>query len=283
VAVASQISVAVENAHLHAALIEKTQFDQESQDAHEVQQALLPECPPLLPGYDFWDFYEPAHSVGGDYFDYLPVLYPDDPDGSAPRRWWLVVGDVVGKGMPAALLMARLSAEVRLFALTMSEPVRIVERLNRDFCLRAIGERFITFLLVLVDAELHRITVVSAGHNGPIIRRGDGTLETIGDNQAGPPLGVTEQAVYSTSSALLEPGDLVLLYTDGLVEAMDVTGQCFGGERLRRLLAAVPSGAANAGEALIRAIQHHAAGCAQSDDITLLCFERARSTFSPPS
>src|SRR5262249_12513484 len=169
VAVASQVSVAVENAQLHTTSIEQTQIEQEAVDANEVQLALLPERRPTLPGYDFWDYYEPARFVGGDYFDYLPVVYPDAQGNVSLRRWWLAVGDVAGKGMPAALLMARLSAEVRLFALTMSDPLKIVERLNRDFCLRTISERFITFVLAQIDAETHRLTVVSAGHTSPII------------------------------------------------------------------------------------------------------------------
>jgi serine phosphatase RsbU (regulator of sigma subunit) len=255
-------------------LIEQTQLEQESQDAHEVQLALLPDQRPELSGYEFWDYYEPARFVGGDYFDYLPLAHADQPGVGRPRRWLVAVADVAGKGMPAALLMARLSAEVRLFTLSMSEPARIVERLNRDLCHRGNGERFITFLLVLLDAETHRIHVVSAGHSGPIIRRGDDRLEIVGENQAGPPLGITEEAVYTTSSAALEPRDLVLLYTDGVIEAMDATGRCFGLEHLRQRFSTAPRGATKVGEELIRAVGKHASGCHQSDDITLLCFER---------
>jgi serine phosphatase RsbU (regulator of sigma subunit)/pSer/pThr/pTyr-binding forkhead associated (FHA) protein len=282
VAVASQVSVAVENARLHAALIEQTQIEQESQDAHEVQIALLPEQRPELPGYEFWDYYEPARYVGGDYFDYLPLAHADD-QAEAPRRWLLAVADVAGKGMPAALLMARLSAVVRLFTLTMSDPARIVERLNRDLCHRATGERFITFLLVLVDAESHRLCVVSAGHSGPIIRRGDDRLEIVGEGQAGPPLGINEGAVYSASGVSIEPGDLVLLSTDGLIEAMDASGRCFGIDRVQQTFQGAPRGATKVGEAILRAVRRHASGCPQSDDITLLCFERLAPTPTPTS
>ena len=102
VAVASQVSVAVENARLHSVLIEQTQIEQESQDAHEVQLALLPERRPELPGYEFWDYYEPARFVGGDYFDYLPLRHSDTQGSASPRRWLVALGDVAGKGMPGA-------------------------------------------------------------------------------------------------------------------------------------------------------------------------------------
>ncbi len=274
VAVASQVSVAVENAQLHAALIEQTQVEQESQDAHEVQIALLPEQRPKLPGYAFWDYYEPANYVGGDYFDYLPLAQSETPEGSVPRRWLLAIADVMGKGMPAALMMARLSAEVRLFALTISEPARIVERLNRDLCRRAIGGRFITLLLVLVDGENHRLSIVSAGHAGPIIRRMDDRIEIVGEGHSGPPLGIAEGAVFRATEVLLEPGDLVTLSTDGLTDAMNTSGKIFGTEHLREIIHQAPRGAARLGETILKAVKQFSEGCAQNDDITLLCIER---------
>ena len=176
--------------------------------------------------------------------------------------------------MAAALLMARLSAEVRLFTLSMEEPTRIVDRLNRDFCQRGIGERFITFLLVVIDPEAHRITVVNAGHAGPIIRRPDASLEILGEGQSGQPLGINLGSSYQTSTASLGPGDLVLLYTDGLIDALDASGMSFGIERLKQILRDRPGTAAEVGGEIIRAVGEHAAGCARSDDITLLIFSR---------
>jgi serine phosphatase RsbU (regulator of sigma subunit) len=107
-----------------------------------------------------------------------------------------------------------------------------------------------------------------------LIRRVDDRLEIVGEKQSGPPLGVDEGAVYVTAVAPLEPGDLVLLSTDGLTEAMDASGRCFGDERLRQVVLSAPRGATNVGEAVLRAVRQHAAGCPQSDDITVLCFER---------
>jgi sigma-B regulation protein RsbU (phosphoserine phosphatase) len=273
-AVASPVGVAVENARLHAALIHRTQIEQESQDAREVQMTLLPAQRPELPGYAFWDFYEPAHFVGGDYFDYIPLPPAESSPGTPALRWAVALGDVAGKGMPAALLMARLSAQVRLLTLTLLDPVRIVERLNHDLCHAGIGDRFITFLLVLVDGESHRITVVRAGHMGPMIRRSDGRIEIVGESSGSQPLGITANQVYLTTSTTIEPGDLVLLYTDGLIDALDASGIGFGLDRLKQVLGAALRPSVEAGEAIIRAVDRHAAGSPQSDDITLLCFGR---------
>jgi serine phosphatase RsbU (regulator of sigma subunit)/pSer/pThr/pTyr-binding forkhead associated (FHA) protein len=274
VAIASQASVAAENARLHAALVEKKALEQESQDAREMQLALLPQRRPDLPGYEFWDYYEPALFVGGDYFDYLPLAPTDPRAGSSPRRWLLGLGDVAGKGMPAALLMARLSAEVRSYSMIMSDPARIVERLNREFCHRGVGGRFVTLQLVLVDADAHRITVVSAGQAGPLIRRGDDRLEILGEAQAVPPLGVADASVFNSATTTLEPGDMVLLYTDGLTDALDATPCQFGFKRLEQAFRTVPRRARTAGEELIRAVREHSADCPQTDDITVICFQR---------
>lgn len=277
VAVASQVGVAMENARLHTALIERSIIAQESQDANEVQLALLPDKRPELAGYEFWDYYEPALFVGGDYFDYLPLVHPEPQGEAPPRRWLLAVADVAGKGMAAALLMARLSAEVRLFALTLSDPARIVERLNRDFCHRSIGERFITSLLVTIDAEAHRISVVTAGHAAPIVRHADMSLEVVGEGQTSQPLGIDQETSFSSSVAAIAPGDLVVLYTDGLLDALDASGKAFGIERLHQLLRSVPGGATEVGREVIRVVREHASGCRQSDDITFLCFSRSEA------
>ena len=113
-AVASQISVAVQNAQLHKALVKQREMEQELQFARQVMQSLLPERPAAVPGYDFWAYYEPARHVGGDYYGFIPISADANEDEAKSTRWAVAVGDVVGKGMPAALLTAKLSAEVRM-------------------------------------------------------------------------------------------------------------------------------------------------------------------------
>jgi serine phosphatase RsbU (regulator of sigma subunit)/pSer/pThr/pTyr-binding forkhead associated (FHA) protein len=274
VAVAGPVSVAIENARLHEIAIKLRDMEREAQDARAVQLALIPEKTPQVPGYQFWHYYEPARSVGGDYFDYRPLPRSGSPLDQPPERWAIAIGDVSGKGMPAALLMARLSSEVSLLVQTEPDPSRVVEVLNRNLCASRTEDHFITLLLVVLDGERHELTVLNAGHMGPMIRRSSRSIQVIGEEQAGPPLGIMEEHVCEAVTASLGIGDVVLLYTDGGNEALDKEGRLFGIERLKQTLATAPLDAGNVGQAILDAIHQHAGGRAQSDDITILCFGR---------
>ncbi len=267
-AVAVPIAVTVENYRLL-----KTKAEWAA--AGEIQRALLPRRPPQAVGYSSWEHYEPAQEVGGDYYDYIPLHRPDLGKLDPWTRWAVAVGDVVGKGMPAALLMSSLSSEVRHHVRTEPDPAVVVERLNRHFFDAEIVDRFITFLLVLVDAEAHRITVVNAGHLAPFIRRASGEIEVIGEEEAGPPLGVVTDHAYRALSTDLGPGDVVVLFTDGVSEATDSRSRQFGVAAIRRTLANAPAQAPEVGDAILKAVRTHASGRPQSDDIALVCFGRA--------
>ena len=212
--------------------------------------------------------------MGGDYFDYRPIPRSETLFDQPPDRWAVAIGDVSGKGMPAALLMAQLSSEVRLLIQTELDPARVVDRLNRDLCVSRTDERFITFLLVLLDGERHELMVVNAGHMGPMIRRSDGRIEVIGEEQSGPPLGIMEDQEYEAMITSINSGDVVLLYTDGVNEALDNEERLFGIELLKQTLATAPTEVGKVGESILNAVRHHVAGRTQSDDITLLCFGR---------
>jgi serine phosphatase RsbU (regulator of sigma subunit) len=266
--------VAIENARLHDIAVKQVDLEREARDARAVQLALIPDKVPDLPGYQFWHFYEPARSVGGDYFDYRPIPIFESPFDQPPDRWAIAIGDVSGKGMPAALLMARLSSEVSLLIQIESDPSRVVERLNRDLCASRTEERFITFLLARLDPQQHELTVVNAGHMAPMIRRSDGRIEVIGEECEGPPLGIVDDRLYEAVSTSINANDVVVLYTDGVNEAMDNAKQLFGVERLKQTLATAPSEVGKVGESILDAVRRHAAGRDQSDDITLLCFGR---------
>jgi serine phosphatase RsbU (regulator of sigma subunit) len=278
--VAGQISVGVQNAQLHKVLVKQRDLDSELRFARQVMQSLLPDRPAALAGYEFWTCYEPARQVGGDYYGFIPLGTLGSSEDSCATRWAIAVGDVVGKGMPAALLAAKLSGEVKLLFRSESHPARVVEQLNRQLEERA-GfsgggglDLYITFLLVILDAEEHRLSVVNAGHPAPIIRRRDGRLEEIGKTQSGLPLAILGTSRYETVETALEPGEIVTLYTDGVTDAMNAAGDRLGEAALKRSLQSAAAGAAATGETILKAVQHHVVDQPQFDDITLVCFAR---------
>jgi serine phosphatase RsbU (regulator of sigma subunit) len=269
-AVAGPVSVAIDNARLHEIALEQAALEREARDARDVQLALLPEEPPRVPGYQFWHSYVPARFVGGDYFDYHPLAQAEQPS----ERWAVAIADVAGKGMPAALLVARLSSAVGLLLRAESDPVRVVERLNWDLCRSNTPDRFITFLLAVLDGERHELAFVNAGHMDPLIRRADGQVEEIGEERAGTPLGTDQDALYQLVRISVGSGETVVLYTDGVNEAMNREGHCLGIARVMHALAQAPTGAGPAGTAILEAVRRHVAGHDQFDDMTLVCFGR---------
>jgi phosphoserine phosphatase RsbU/P len=272
-AVASQISVAVQNAQLHKALVKQREMEQELQFARQVMQSLLPDRPASVPGYEFWAYYEPARHVGGDYYGFIPIPSANDETEATATRWAIAVGDVVGKGMPAALLTAKLSAEVRMSLRGNLDPKRVVAQLNRPFD-GGVLDMYITFLLAALDVEKHHFTVVNAGHPCPLIIRRDGRLEEFGRLASGLPLGIMPDYDYEAAETILEPGETVVLYTDGVTDAMNANGDRVGDDALRAVLLKAGPGAATAGEEVVQLIQRHVADRPQFDDITLVCLSR---------
>ncbi len=274
VTVASQISVAVQNAQLHTALMHQQEVEQELVLARQVMQALLPERPVDVPGYEFWDHYEPARQLGGDYFGFLPQYDPSDDRRESTDRWAIAVGDVVGKGLPAALVTAKLSTEIRLFLQGEDDPARVVGRLNRLLSENGVLDMYITFVLVMLDVRTHRLVVANAGHPYPLIRRHDGRIEELGRHASGLPLAIEGSWIYETTETTLEPGDLVVLYTDGVTDSLNVAQERLGEPRLLRELGKAPAGAAAVGEHLVQQVRRHAVGQSQFDDVTLVVFGR---------
>jgi serine phosphatase RsbU (regulator of sigma subunit) len=271
-AAAIPIGMAIENYRLFKARAEASA-------ARQIQIALLPRHRPQIAGYSLWEHYEPALEVGGDYYDYIPIASPGKcPDGSAaPQRWAIAVGDVAGKGMPAALMMARLGAEVRHQARAEADPQRIVEQLNHHFLDADLRDLFITLLLVVVDPATHCLTVVRAGHPGPLLRRADGSVEAIGESGRGMPLAVLRDQEYNATTVVLDPGDMVVLYTDGINEALNRQANLFGVASVAAALESAAPGAEAAGAAILDAVRAHVGTRTRSDDMTLICFGRDSS------
>jgi serine phosphatase RsbU (regulator of sigma subunit)/putative methionine-R-sulfoxide reductase with GAF domain len=263
------IGMAIENYRLFKARAEAAA-------ARQIQLALLPRHRPDIAGYSFWEHYEPALDVGGDYYDYIPMAGSGESRGGSavPHPWAIALGDVAGKGMPAALMMAHLGAEVRHQAHAEVDPRRIVEGLNRHFQDAKLQDLFITLLLLVIDPLAHRLTVVRAGHACPLLRKADGNVEEIAASERGLPLAIMGNQVYRAATVDLEPGDVVVLYTDGINEALDRHAKLFGIDSVTAALQSARPEAEAAGAAILDAVRAHVGGRTRSDDMTLICFGR---------
>jgi serine phosphatase RsbU (regulator of sigma subunit) len=265
-ALALPIGVAIENDRL---LKERASWAA----AREIQRALLPRVQPQIPGYSFWECYRPAQEVGGDLYDYIPMEAVGLSSGSV-AQWAVTLGDVAGKGMPAALMMAGICPEVRHLVRAGASPTDLLSRVGRHLFEQGVDGRFVTLLILLINAQTHELTVASAGHPPALIRRSSGVIEEIGNEHAGFPLGVLREATYQSSSFTLQPGDVVVLFSDGMTDAADQEGRSFGLDGLWRVLAEAPIGAVAVGESILAAVRDHFSGRSQFDDMTLVCFGR---------
>lgn len=263
--VACQAAVAVENAQLHEMKLQEELMQRELAVAHKVQQGLLPAGPPSVEGYDFFDYYEPANQLGGDYFDYIPLQ---------GNRMTIALADVSGKGISAALLMARLSAEVR-YCLALCPTIgEALSRLNRVFCENRWEDRFVTIALAVVDPVQHEVRLVNAGHLTPLVRRASGEIEEIGKAITGLPIGIDEDTVYRECSTRLEPGDYLIMHTDGVPDAMNPLGEFYGLARLRKLLEKDFADSTALGERILNDVRKFVSTRPQTDDMCLTIFRR---------
>jgi serine phosphatase RsbU (regulator of sigma subunit) len=265
-ALALPIGVAVENDRL---LEERAAWGA----AREIQRSLLPRVRPEVAGYGFWECYRPALEVGGDLYDYIAIR-PEGAAAGSPCRWAITLGDVAGKGIPAALVMANICPEIRHLVRAGVPPGEILGRVNRHHYEHGAEGRFVTLVLTVLDPRSHELTIAVAGHPHTLIRRAGGHIEEIVCEGGGPPLGSFYDSVYRPTVTKLGPSDVVLLFSDGATDALDQQGKFFGLERLRRELAEAPSGIAPVGESILAAVRSHFAGRSQFDDITMVCFGR---------
>jgi sigma-B regulation protein RsbU (phosphoserine phosphatase) len=264
-AIAMQAAIAIDNAALHAQLLAQRQVQRDLDLARKVQQSMLPTTPPQVEGYHFFDFYRSAREVGGDYYDYIEL-----PDG----RVAVVVADVSGKGIPAALLMARLSADVRYCLAAEPSPAGAIRRLNGGLTRQGWQDQFVTLVLVVLDPRVHTATIVNAGHPPPLLRHGQEEVCDVATEAAGLPLGVLEDYLYDQQSIELDPGDFITLYTDGISEAMNPQGDLYGMERMRRQVATDLKSVVELGRHILDDVRSFVGDMTQSDDICLACFGR---------
>jgi serine phosphatase RsbU (regulator of sigma subunit)/pSer/pThr/pTyr-binding forkhead associated (FHA) protein len=267
--VANQAAIALDNARLHSEAVARERLRRDLELAHRVQLSFLPAKLPQVAGYEFYAHYEPANEVGGDYYGFVPLLQD---------RLAVTLGDVAGKGVSAALLMAKLSSDARLSLLTEPDLGRATARLN-DMLYEFTSplDRFVTLAAAILDPARHAITLVNAGHLAPLIYRKDsGTLvEAVSKDKAGVPLGIMEGYTFDTGEVTLKPGDSLLLFTDGVLDAQDPAENQFKMTGVLRAVQDAASASPRAlGERIVKAVQRHAANRPPYDDLTLVCLGR---------
>jgi phosphoserine phosphatase RsbU/P len=245
-------------------LADKVVMKRDLEIAREIQSWLVPSKPPEVPGADIAFSTRPQNSVAGDYYD---AFYPSAADG---ERLILVIADVAGKSVPAALLMATLQASLRTIAGENAPLAELVARLNRYACAHSLGGlRFTTAVLGEYEPSRRRLTYVNAGHNLPILRRANSGIETLA--AGGLPLGISADASYETATIVLQPGDALIFFTDGVVEAFNERNEEFGNDRWLGAIRGLPDWSSQESlQYLMKRVDEFTGATRQSDDITCM-------------
>ena len=257
--IASQAAIAIENAKLNEQNIEKQRMERELAVAGEIQTELLPQKSPNLDGYDIKTKFIPYGQLSGDLYDFIEL---------GNQNVGLVIADVSGKGIPSAILMATTHASIRAAADDTSRAVKVIEAVNKYLCEYTRTTEFVTIFYGVLDTKNYTLTYTNAGHNPPIVfREGIGVFL----EQGGIPTGILEEAEYGEEQINLFPGDVILLYTDGVTEALNTQREIFG---MRRLMRVVQQNHKTDSEELVNAIYssmlEFTDGAPQSDDLTLI-------------
>lgn len=274
--VAQQSAIAIENAQLVRQVAQQERLQRELEIAQEVQDSLFPQKLPQVPGLDVCGVCRSARGVGGDYYDFVPL---------GAGRLGIALGDVSGKGISAALLMANLQATLRSHAAFHGEAVApLVTDVNRMLSASARPGKYATFFYCTIDTAARRLTFVNAGHNPPLLFRTDPPpeLSPLPADMAGPegslrlfpggiPIGLFPDAQFEQRTLELQPGDLLVIYTDGVSEAQNRAGEEFGEKRLARIVARNWGKSADAvREAVLADLEAFTSGLEPHDDVTLV-------------
>ena len=274
--VANQAAIAMENAKMHQRALQEANAraarDADMNLAKQVQSSFLPEFEPNIGSYTCKAYYKSAQEVGGDYYGYTEL---------SGGRLAVAIGDVAGKGVPAALIMGKVSSETRFWLLTEPDVAEAVSKINtvlyptlEKLC------KFVTFEIVVIDPVSHKMVVVNAGHMMPLLLPGDGAeiRDVVSDEITGLPLGVTDDVPFESKEFEINPGDTLLLYSDGVSEAMSVKGDQFGMPAIKKVLSDnLGSTPAEIVQKMVEALDKHAAGRDYPhDDITIVCIGRSK-------
>lgn len=259
--IASQCAQVIENARLYTEEVKLKRLQEDLRNATQIQQMLLPRTPPQIPGVDVAGVSHPARDVGGDYFDYIDL---------GNNRWGIVVGDVSGKGMPAALLMANLQATVRGCARSSLSVADCVSAVNRLLLGSTDSKTFVTLFYGVFDAAARTLAYCNAGHNPPYRFRAGNEMDTL--QTGGPIVAAFGWSNYEEETIALGPNERLVIFTDGVTEAANPADEQFGETRLEELLC--QESGASAGvtiEHVLDAVLKFQGDAPVADDITLVC------------
>jgi len=260
----SQAGIAIENAKFYAESVEKERLERELQVAASIQQNLLPESPPEVPGIEIAATTIPSHTVGGDHFDFL----------QSNGEYLISIADVSGKGIPAALLVSTLHATLHAHAEGETDLGRMVGRISRSIFASSLSNKFITFAVSRLDPATMTLRSVNAGHNYPLLVSREGEIRLL--RAGGLALGLLPESKYIEEEISLRPGDLLVYYTDGVTESLNTSEEEFGDERFEKLLVKRRQlSAREILDSILGDIETFTAGAPQHDDLTLIVIKVA--------
>ncbi len=259
--IAGHTALALSKARLHEKLLAQRLLQYDLELAERIQHCFLPKSSPPVPGYRFAQSYTAAQHIGGDYYDFVEI---------SKNFFGIAVGDVSGKGVSAALYMAKLSSEMRFHSQGRLSPGAVLTVLNRALYDQMEGGMFVTLILLILDSEKKKLSISSAGHFPPILRTGENTVSEL-QIENNLPIGTVADTEYGDTEYMLESGDRIILYTDGVTEAQNKEGGFYGKERLKQVIA---YGGESPEELLMtinKSVLNYSAGFPQSDDLTMVC------------
>lgn len=261
---ASVAAIRVENTRLVEARLERERLERELALASEIQQRFQPTAPPHITGYELQGISFPCYEIGGDYYDFI-----ERGDG----RLVIALGDVSGKGTAAALLMSSLHAAIHAQSASHDSLVATISAVNRYLADNIPANRFVTLFYAELDPESGSLSFLNAGHNPPLIVHAAGTVEQLASG--GLPLGIKPDAEYREGRTQLQPGDVLVIYSDGVTEAVSPTGEEFGPTRLYEVVSRnVEASAAGIRDRIESSLTKFAQGTSAADDITLVIVKR---------
>jgi sigma-B regulation protein RsbU (phosphoserine phosphatase) len=265
---ANQAALAIEKARLHEEEVKAQAMEKELEVGRQIQLSMLPQATPVVPGWEFAAYYQAAREVGGDFYDFFELP-------NVPGHLAMIIADVTGKGVPAALFMARTSKVMQTIGLKSGSPLETLQQTNESIVRDRGAQLLLSALYAELDTSSGRLVYANAGHCRPLWLQ-SATGQVVELAARGVILGALTEAYLEERDLDVQPGDLLLFYSDGLTEAMNAQRQLFGEEQLAAVLAANQRRSAQEVlEAIVEAVRAFCGNTPQSDDLTLFAVRRS--------